>query len=160
MQSSTNIVHDPYAAAEDAHGSLNPSAHKWADRHSAERFVLAFARFEDCDTRDSTTVETIVGRERDGTWAREWLFQPENPDSRGWRAQQLEFIEEIRTKLEPGDILVMELGAERPTLDNPDRKTRPFKASHHPASAVGNGLASDEQTETRDNGAADNAPPF
>ena len=119
-----------FAAAEDAHGAANPTAHMWADRNHAERFVFAYARFEECETKAGDAVETIVGQLADGSWTREWLFRPDDPDSRGWRAQQLEFIEGIRADMNPGDIVVMELGAERPTM-NGDRKTRPFKASHH-----------------------------
>lgn len=167
---SPQTVTDPYEAAVNAHGAANPDAHLWPERHTAERFVIAFSHFEECQTRAGAKVETIVGRLRDGSWTREWLFPPEDPESRGWRAQQLEFIEGIRSELRPGDILVMELGAERPTLNNSDRKTRPFSASHHPAAAVGTRLASDGQTEAaladerdeRDKavGEADDGPPL
>lgn len=139
-----------FDAAEDAHGAANPESHRWADRFTAERYLIQFSYFEDCETREGKTVETIVGKLRDGSYSREWLFPPEDPSSRGWRAQQIEFIEEIRPKLKEGDLLVMELGAERPTLDNPDRKTRPFKGSHHSVEELAvsdNGTAGDEATE-------------
>jgi hypothetical protein len=143
LMESTRSVHDPYAAAEAAHGAANPEPHLWTDRFTPERYVTAFSHFEECQTRDGKKVETIVGRLRDGTWSREWLFPPDDPKSRGWRAQELEFIDEVRSALKSGDILVMELGAERPSIDNPDRKVRPFSATHHPA-----------EDEHSDNGAA------
>ena len=138
-----------FDAAEDAHGAANPEPHRWADRFSAERYTIAFSHFEECETRDGKTVETIVGQLKDGNYSREWLFPPDDPSSHGWRAQQLEFIDEVRSKLQPGDVLVMELGAERPTQDNPDRKTRPFKGSYHSAAELeqANGVASDAATE-------------
>ncbi len=121
-----------FDAAEDAHGAAKPEPHMWPDRFTDERFAIEFAHFEECTTRDDKTVETFVGRLRDGTWSREWLFPPDDPKSRGWRAQEIEFIEEIRADLKSGDILVLELGAERPSKDNPDRKVRPFRGTHHP----------------------------
>lgn len=131
MESSTTII-DAFAAAEKAHGASNPDPHRWADRDSSERYVIAFERFERCETRDGKQVETIVGRHRDGSWSREWLFPPE-AGSRGWRAQQIEFIEAVRAELKRGDILVMELGAAKPLASNPDKTGRPFTGSHHRA---------------------------
>jgi len=130
-QKSNTTIPDPFAAAEAAHGAANPDPHRWADRGTTERYAFAFERFETCTARDGKEVETIVGQLSDGTWSREWLFPP-NPGSKGWRAQQLEFIERVRADLSPGDILVMELGAERPKATDPDQTSRPFSASHHP----------------------------
>jgi hypothetical protein len=127
---------NPFAAARDAHSALNPEPHIWAGRTESERFAIRFSHFENCETRAGKTVETLVGQLEDGMWAREWLFPPDNPQSRGWRAQLIEFIDEIRPELKPGDIVVLELGAERPTVNDPDRKTRPFSGSHHPAATV------------------------
>jgi hypothetical protein len=122
---------DPFAAAEDAHGAANPANHIWGD--DDERFLIQFSHFEECEIRDGSRIETIVGRQRGGGWTREWLFPPDNPESRGWQAQRLEFVGKIRPELKPGDVIVMELGAQRPSLQNPDRKVRPFVGTHFPA---------------------------
>ena len=146
-----------FDAAEDAHGSANPEPHMWPDRFTDERFAIEFAHFEGCTTRDGKTVETIVGRLRDGTWSREWLFRPDDPKSRGWRAQELEFIEEIRADLKPGDILVLELGAERPSTTNSDRSVRPFRGTHHPQEPEQARTTDDEAFDLEDEAAAETA---
>ena len=134
---------DPFTAAEDAHGAANPESHKWL-KNAAERYVIAFLHFEECETREGKVVETIVGKLKDGTYSREWLFPPDDPDSRGWRAQELEFIESTRSELQvrrhPGDgagcraSVDQEPGSERPsvsgerTIPSP-RRTRPSRSS-------------------------------
>lgn len=138
---------DPFAAADAAHGQTNPEPHRWPARTESERYTVRFSHFEERDTRDGRTVETLVGQLRDGSWSREWLFEPEN-GSRGWRAQQHQFIGSIRSDLEPGDVIVMELEAARPKESNPDQSVRPFTASHFKATADDAPPDDEEQART------------
>ena len=71
-QSSTNIVHDPFASAEEAHGSANPTSFIVRDGHA--KLTIQFDRFDTATTRDCEEVETLIGRQRDQSWTSLWLF--------------------------------------------------------------------------------------
>ena len=56
MQSSTNIVHDPFTDAEDAHGSANPTSFIVPEGHA--KLTIQHDRFDKATSRDDEEVDT------------------------------------------------------------------------------------------------------